>query len=572
MKTKSKYSRNQLSALITFAVVAIWGVWISWLHLTRPMGIEHAEIIFLSAMVPIYLILIPFYWFRVRWSYINGILLLLGLFVGLIKSILDNTFFFSISLYNLMILGVLFVALACIYFSLRSYLELPSAGKVKSVFGIVGLLALSALAVLLVSQDQMAANNYVLRRTIQGVQTRTSEIDYFDKKIQALVDEGDMHLLAAAIVVDDEIVWGHAWNNDNSPQRNLDKMYNIGSITKPITATAILQIYERGLIGLDDDVNDYLPFSVRHPNYPDVPITIRMLLTNRSCLAHNNEMYYSYMMHPELLKWGERNRGWSPLGILESISFADFMAGYLNPEGKYYQPENWWNCKPGTEFVYSTPGFDLLGYLVEQVSGQPFDEYLQENIFDPLEMVNTTTTPLEHPEKMAIPYERWYGVLAKTNVELPLYQRRRIGGGGLYSTIADLSNFLIAHMNQGKFHGFQLLQPETVELMHSTVSQSNADFMGVGYGYGWGLFQEEPRKMWDITFQPRGMGGHGGQDWGYSSAMYMVEVEGDSYGYVLLMNTSTVESSDDSWAFSIKINIQDLILEEAHQLYELTAK
>ena len=185
-------------------------------------------------------------------------------------------------------------------------------------------------------------------------------------------------------------------------------------------------------------------------------------------------------------------------------------------------------------------------------------------------MNNTTAAPLDHPEKIALPYERWYGVLAKTNVELPTYQRRRIGGGGLYSTAADLSNFLIAHMNGGEFKGFQLLKPETIELMHSIVSDSNADFMGVGYGYGWGLFQDEPRHMWDITYQPRGMGGHGGQDWGYSSAMYMVEDEGGAYGYVLLMNTGTVESSDDLWTFSIKINIQDLILGEAHRLYKLT--
>jgi CubicO group peptidase (beta-lactamase class C family) len=85
--------------------------------------------------------------------------------------------------------------------------------------------------------------------------------------------------------------------------------------------------------------------------------------------------------------------------------------------------------------------------------------------------------PLDTPERMAIPYERWYGVLAKTNVELTLTQRRMVGGGGLYSTVGDPSNFLLAHMNQGAFKGYQLLQPETVTLMQSLISQTGGDFM-----------------------------------------------------------------------------------------------
>jgi CubicO group peptidase (beta-lactamase class C family) len=562
MKKINKGSKNQLGALITLAVVAVWGIWIFWFHLTRPMGLAYIEIIFLSVLVPIYLILLPFYWFRVRWSYISGILVLLGLFVGLLKTTLEYSLFFSISTYNLLTVGVYLVALGCIYFSIRSYMELPSGNKVKSTVGILGFLSLSTLAVFLVSNNYMAVENYMLKQVIQGVQARTEDIENLDDKIEALMAEGDMNSIAVAIILNDEIQWIQSYGEEP----DLHKTYNIGSVTKTFTATAILQLYERGLIDLDDDVNEYLSFNVRHPDYPDVPITFRMLLANRSCLAHNNEMYFSYVMHPELIKWGLKNRGWARLGDLESISYADFMAGYLEPDSPYFQPENWWDCKPGTEFVYSTPGFDLLGYLVEQVSNQSYSDYLQENIFGPLEMTDTTTTPLDYPEQMAIPYERWYGVLAKTNVELPLTQRRRIGGGGLYSTAADLSNFLIAHMNHGEFDGYQLLQPETVALMHSTVSDSNADFMGVGYGYGWGLFQEEPRQLWDITYQPRGMGGHGGQDWGYSSAMYMVEAEGGAYGYVVLMNIGTVESSEDPWTFSIKINIQDLILEEAHRL------
>jgi CubicO group peptidase (beta-lactamase class C family) len=210
----------------------------------------------------------------------------------------------------------------------------------------------------------------------------------------------------------------------------------------------------------------------------------------------------------------------------------------------------------------------LLGYLVEQVTGQPFNDYLQEYIFAPLMMTSTTATPLDNPEHMAVPHERMYGVLAKTNVQLPLSQRRRIGGGGLHSTAGDLANFLLAHMNQGKFEGHQLLHPETVVLMHRSIGSSGGDFMQRGYGYGWGIFEEEPQQLWDITLQPRGYQGHGGGFYGYSGAMFMVEEEQGSYGYVLLSNLNDAATRDWPWKFAIQINIQDLILGEAHRMYQ----
>jgi len=564
MNSKKTFPNNQIGALLTMVIIAVWGIWVSWLHMTNPLGLEYTEVLFLSAMVPIYLILLPFYGLRVRWSYISGTIVLLGLFIGLIKSILDHTFFFSLSSYNLMVVVVLLIALICIYFSLRSYLELPSVGWPKTTIGIVSLLAVSAIVVWQVSANEVRIANYNLKRTIQRVQSRTGDIENMDEKIAALMAEGDIPSMVAAIVVNDEIVWLQGYGE----QADLDKLYDIGSITKSFIATAVLQLYERGEIGLYDDVNQYFPFDVRHPEYPNDPITVHMLLANRSCLAHNTPIYYAFSMGSELLQWGVENRGWEHQVGLETNSYPEFMTAYLEPDGKYYQPENWANCQPGTKFVYSTPGFDLLGYLVEQVSGQFLNEYLRENIFLPLKMNNTTGTHLDHPDRMAIPFERWYGVLAKTNVELPLSQRRIIGGGGLYSTAGDLSNFLLAHMNQGKFGEYQLLQPETIAVMHQSTSETHGDFMQTGYGYGWGIFQQEPRQMWDITFRPRGFQGHGGRTWGYSSAMYMVDDAKGACGYILLMNHSMVESMDYPWAFSIQFNIQDLILGEAYRIYQ----
>ena len=226
----------------------------------------------------------------------------------------------------------------------------------------MGFLALSALAVFLVSKNQMAVENYVLKRVIHGVQARTGDIENLDDKVEALMAEGDVELLVAAILVDDEVVWIQGFGEEPA----LNKTHNIGSITKPFTATAVLQIYEQDLIDLDDDINEYLPFTVRHPDYPDVSITIRMLLANRSCLAHNNNMYYSYMLHPNLLQWGVKNRGWSHLGDLEAKSYAGFMAGYLNQMGDIFDQRTGGTANQGQNS--STPRRDRFAWLSGRAS------------------------------------------------------------------------------------------------------------------------------------------------------------------------------------------------------------
>ena len=121
MTKNNKFTAHELGSLIRMIIIAIWGVWVSWLHLTRPMGADHMEFLFLSALVPVYVILVPFYALRVRWSYISGILVLLGLFAGILKAASEHVLFFSFSAYNLTTTLILLCAGACVYFSLLSY-------------------------------------------------------------------------------------------------------------------------------------------------------------------------------------------------------------------------------------------------------------------------------------------------------------------------------------------------------------------------------------------------------------------------------------------------------------------
>jgi CubicO group peptidase (beta-lactamase class C family) len=238
------------------------------------------------------------------------------------------------------------------------------------------------------------------------------------------------------------------------------------------------------------------------------------------------------------------------------------MAGYLTPGGAYYTPEAW-SFEPGAGQGYSTPGFDLLGYIIERVSGQPLAKYLQENVYNPLGMSSTGLRIAEMPGRQAVPYERLYGVLAQAHVQSPWEDGRRIGGGGLRSTVPDLARFLIAHMNEGKSNGHQLLQPETMALMHRQVVQGGGDFMMTGTGMGWAHYADKPREMWGKMIDLRGMQGHGGADYGYRASMFLVEGDGGTYGYVMLADVSLLsEELDFAWYLAIDKGIEALLLEE----------
>lgn len=560
------YTLAQIGALAAMGAVAVWGVAVLWLHMVTPTSAHVDEIVVIATCTLAYLILIPFYGMRVRWSYAAGVVCLLGLFVDAVVQAVEGILFFSVSFYNLVTLLVYVVAAAAIYFSVRAYRTLPSTPWWKTLVGVAGIVILAAVAyfILSSSKDQIvrAQANWTQNRIEKNLARRET----LDEQIAYLADVGGLPSVAAGIVVNDELVWTGAYGGHG----DVDTIYNIGSVTKPIVATAVLQLCERGLIDLDADVSDYLPFDVRHPEYPDVPITARMLLNHQSGLAHYTNVYFSYLEDEAILDWEQKHRGRTIYGDIVAFapypaSYADFLAEYLVPGGRYYSPEVW-SVKPGTEYAYSTTGYDLLGLVVEQVSGQPFSDYLKDHVFRPLDMASTGLSAADMSGRRAIPYDRVYGILTKTNVEFPLYERKRLGGGGLNSTVPDMAQFLIAHVNQGQVEGYQLLEPETVALMHSEAVKASGDIGVVGYGYGLNHMRAEPWQFYG-HFYEFGSLGHGGTDYGYSSSMYFVEEEAGGYGFILLTDASKLFKQDVAWHFEICLKMENLLMQEARALY-----
>jgi CubicO group peptidase (beta-lactamase class C family) len=282
-------------------------------------------------------------------------------------------------------------------------------------------------------------------------------------------------------------------------------------------------------------------------------------------------IYYAHKDRNAIFEWGPARWG-SFIGRGISLPEDDpddttLFAEFLNPDGAYYTEQVWLDCKPGTTFSYSNTGYDLLGHLVEQTSGRPLDDYLKEEIFEPLGMSHTARLSEEPPYSQATPTERVYGVLSKTNLETPIYGDVRVGAGSLHSNVKDLAQFLIAHMNQGEVDGVRLLEPETVELMHDRHTLSNADIGQEAYGYGWAHYQEKPWQFWGSFFQFYGAQGHGGQDIGYRARIYTVNKGEGGFGVIVLTNMGTLFKSDIPWFFSTPLQLETLLMEEAQRLW-----
>jgi len=557
------YTIHQFAALVALLMLVIWGLTILWIHLITPAGANMLEMVYVSTLTVIFMILIPLYWKRVRWAYIGGILIILVMFIGAVKGVLNHSIVFSWSLYNLVVILVYVVALIGIYFSIWSYRELAPTGTKKAIFGIGGIFLMTLIIVSVLWFNKDLIHRSMWQLTLNRIDKRLQTLKTLDARIQFLVKEGDLASATAGIVINDSLVWARAYG-----EVDLNTVYNIGSITKPFVATAILQLYESGLIDLDNDVDEYLPFELRNPEYPQTPITIRMLLTHQSSLAHLTDKYRGYHMDEKIKSWLKEKRGWHLPEYVPYPSFVEFLESYLTPGRAYYTAGGWIAVKPGTKYSYSTPGYDILAYLVECVSGKPFAEYAQDNIFEPLNMLSTGFRLADFSDRLAKPYEHLYSVLAKTNVALPVSNVRTIGGGGMLSTVPDLAQFMIAHMNQGQTNGFQLLRSETIALMQEkavTFPLGQGDLNQISYGLGIGHIREEPWNSWGHLYDMHGAKGHGGSWFGYIGQMWFTEKGENSYGIILLINTNVNFKAEtrDLWLFASPLKIQVLLMEEA---------
>ena len=271
--------------------------------------------------------------------------------------------------------------------------------------------------------------------------------------------------LSACIVKEGQVVWESAYgtaNFETNTPISLETEFTLASISKLFTATACAQLWEDGILDIDEDINTYLPITVINPNFPTIPITVRQLLQHRSSLHDSGS---------DLDLWV--NIG-DPL-----IDLATFCESYFVIGGSFYNPSNFGYTAPGSSsYWYSSAGFTLLGYIAEVVSEMPFNELCQENILVPLQMntaawfyANIDTTDLAMPYNINFEPYGYYSV-----VQYPATM--------LKANVEELANFLIAFTQSGMFNGFQLINEITYETMVPDDMTNGFAWWGMDTWYG----------------------------------------------------------------------------------------
>lgn len=227
-------------------------------------------------------------------------------------------------------------------------------------------------------------------------------------------------------------------------------IFHVASISKTITAAAVMQLHSRGHFGLDDDVNRFLPFRIANPLFPDVAITFRQLLRHRSSIADNMEYLLPF--------WENEYHG-------ADIPLDAFLRDYLSKDGRHYDGnKNFAEARPGAEFGYSNMGFALLGYLVERIAQMPFDQYCQEHLFNPLEMnasgwfANRLRT-----DRLAVPYS--YSDSLRQYASHPQGAFPDYPSGSLRCTLGDLAKFLACWSNDGTYLGKTVIDAAAVQAL-----------------------------------------------------------------------------------------------------------
>ncbi len=374
----------------------------------------------------------------------------------------------------------------------------------------------------------------LLAVTFSAAAQEANSLEALEEYITSSMAEHHVAGLSVVVVQGDTVRWSKAYGYadvDRKKPFSTRSILNIGSVSKTFTAAAIMQLWERELIGLDEDINVYLPISVRNPAYPETAITVRHLLTHTSSIRDNEAYGQSYLCgDPE-------------------ISLQDWISAYFLPGGAYYDAtQNFAAHPPGAEGAYSNLGFGVLGLIVEEVSGMPFPAYCRQHLFEPLDMDNTgwylnevdtsthalptifieeeikamveTGIPKLVPEfRAADPATDYY-------LGTCLYSFPNYPDGALRTSVDQLAHYLMALMRGGEYAGRQILQPETISAMWSL--QYDHDAQGLCW---WIWTFEEAPPMW----------GHGGDDPGVIAGIFIEPKT--RLGIAFLANSNNVNRS-----------------------------
>ncbi|MED1945090.1 MULTISPECIES: serine hydrolase [Brevibacillus] len=309
----------------------------------------------------------------------------------------------------------------------------------------------------------------------------------------------NLHIPGAAIVITqgDRILfkkgYGFADVEQQIPVDPERTVFRIGSVTKSLTATAAMQLVEKGKLSLREDLNTVLKdYKITNNRYG--PITLHHLLTHTAGI---DEKIYKRDNRQSVIP------EFSTETVNETLQMQETI------------------FTPGSKFQYSNAGTGLLGSVIEQASGQSLHDYMRENIFRPLGMDSAELYLPQDRSNLAKSYYydgNGYQTIPYSGIIFP-------GSGAANMTPVDFAPYMIAHLSGGSYNGTSLLKPETVQLMHAQQFAVHKRMHGIGYGFFKGETKNGIPTLW----------ANGGID-GFISKMVLIPSE--SIGIFVAVNAT----------------------------------
>ncbi len=331
-----------------------------------------------------------------------------------------------------------------------------------------------------------------------------AQVEKAEVGINNIIEKRSVVGLAVAVVKDGKIIYTKSFGLKNINSKTLladNDIFRIASISKSFSATSIMQLIDRGKLKLTDDFSDLVGFKVRNPRFPEKVITLKMVLSHTSSINDSEGYFNLDVINPS------KNVNWA----------------------KCYN-----NYAPGEGYQYCNLNFNMIGTIIEKLSGERFDRYIKHNILDPLGLYAGYCVDSLDKTKFATLYE--YNSKDKIFTEAPLAYNPRSEEiknyqmgystpvfsptGGMKISATDLAKYMIMHMNYGKYSNGRIIKKKYAKLMQTKITEEE--------GYGMAL------RAVDNLIPGKKMKGHTGSAYGLYSAMFFEPKE--KFGIVVITN------------------------------------
>lgn len=363
--------------------------------------------------------------------------------------------------------------------------------------------------------EQKKEGSYTVKidRHVKNIQNPS---DRLDQMIGYWAEQEYLPGFAVAVLDKNTVHFQKAYGYSNLERKlpyTLETIQNIGSVSKTLIGISIMKAVEDGKLSLGSNINDFLPFEVRNPYYPDQAITLKHLATHTSSIAEMPAYEQSYILKEAFTyKKGEINQGeFSDMKLYsqnKEKSLDEFLRSILSAQGSLYKKKHFLKQAPGEKYSYSNAAATLAAYIIALVYEMPYDAFTQKYILNPLEMKDSGWSFDE------IALEKHSDLHFFNYKPIPKYTLITYPDGGLLTNILDMSRYLQSQM-KGYYGEDQLLTADSYQQMMSPkLAEKQKAHPKRNYGYFWEFTQNDighnggdPGAVCFIRFTPEtGMG------------------------------------------------------------------